>query len=47
LSPQEEEISLVNAKYEALTSGFSQFEEEWSSAIKDLSTVLNKWVNRT
>jgi len=47
LSPQEEEVSLANAKYEALTSGFSQFEEEWSSAIKDLSTVLNKWVNRT
>jgi len=40
------EESPVGKKYESLKSGFDQFEAEWSSTLKDVSAILDKWVNR-
>jgi len=36
----------VGKKYESLKSGFDQFEAEWNSTLKDISAILDKWVNR-
>lgn len=43
LKPEE---STLGEKYQSLKSGFDQFEAEWSSALKDVSAVLDRWVNR-
>jgi len=46
LNTVKKEESPLDGKYEALASGFDQLEEEWNSALKDISVLVNNWVNR-
>ena len=46
LNTVKKEESPLDGKYEALASGFDQLEEEWNLALKDISVLVNNWVNR-
>ena len=46
LGMTEEERPPISEKYESLKSGFDQFEAEWNSSIKEITKILDKWVNR-